>query len=658
MDNKESILIVDDDESTRRSLTLVFGEKGYVTETAGTGQEAIEKAHERFFNLALLDIKLPDMEGIELLSPLKEIHPDMVVIMATAYASVETAVRALNEGASAYIHKPLNMDAVLATVNDVLEKQRLVVENRKLYQEAQRELAERKRAEEALRQSEDKFSKAFHGSPDWVTITTLKDGRYIDVNDAFLRITGFSRDEVIGRTSIELGIWVDPEDHKRALLIVEREGALRDLEVRHRMKSGEIRTFLMSSVKIDLADEICLISVSRDITDRKSLEQQLLHSQKMEAIGKLAGGLAHDLNNVMTAIMSCSSFLLMGLSPEDPLRRDAQDIKKAGKRAAHLIRQIMAFGRRQVLHPRVFDLNTAVADMEEMLRHLIGENIDMVAALEPELGLVKADIGQIEQVIMNLVVNAGDAMPRGGHLTIETNNVDFDESYANKNEIMQPGPYVMLAVSDTGIGMDAKTQAQIFEPFFSTKEMGTGSGLGLSTVHGIVKQSGGYIRVYSKPGQGTTFKIYLPLIEGVVEPTKLNKAQVESLQGSETILLVEDDDMVRNSALRTLQQYGYQVLEAKDGKKATKICQQHEGLIHLMLTDVVMPGMSGKELAERMESLYPEMKMVYMSGYVGNIIANHGVVGPRTNFIHKPFAPEVLAKKVRNILNAPHSSKQ
>lgn len=537
MAEKATILIVDDDQAICRTLSLIFEKGGYETETAGTGREAIEKAQGQFFNLALLDIKLPDMEGVELLTPLKEMHPDMVVIMVTAYASLETAVRALNEGASAYITKPLNMDEVLARVEDALEKQHLVMENRRLYKEAERELAERKRLE----------------------------------------------------------------------------------------------------------------------AEREKMQSQLLHSQKMEAVGRLAGGLAHDLNNVITAVISCSSFLLTGLAEDDPLRQDAEEINKAGRRAAGLIRQILAFARKQVLQPKVLDFNAAVIDMEEMLRRVISADIELVTVLEPELGLVKADVGQIEQVIMNLVVNARDAMPQGGALTISTKNVRLDGYGATDFRVVQPGSYVMLAVTDTGVGMDVETKSHIFEPFFTTKQKGTGTGLGLSTVHGIVKQSGGYVWVYSEPGQGTTFKIYLPRIDEKNEPAKLEKAQIQSFEGSETVLLVENDDIVRNSALRILQDQGYQVLKAKDGREAMRICEQHQGLIDLTVTDVVMPGMNGKELSDRLESLCPHMKILYMSGYVGNIVVDCGELALQTNFLDKPFSPEGLARKVREVLDAPQN---
>ena len=653
MEQKESILIVDDDKGTCRSLKLIFEKKGYETEMASTGGEAIEKVRRRFFNLALLDIRLPDTEGVQLLAALKEIHSDMVIIMMTAYASMETAMRALNEGAVGYITKPLNMDEVLAAVREAVEKQRLVIKNRELYQMARRELAERKRAEKALRHSEEKFRRAFRASPDWIVIDTLSDGRYIEVNENFLRMTGYRREEVVGRTSIELGIWVDPEDQARVLRTVQEEGSLRDLEVRHRMKSGEIRTFLMSSERIDLEGETCLISVCRDITDYKSLQNQLMESQKMEAIGRLAGGLAHDLNNVLTVIISCSSFLLMDIGQDDPLRQDAKEIKKAAKRAANIIEQLLVIGRRRVVEPRQMSLNACVADMEEMLKRLIGEDIHLVTMLDPGIGLLKADTGQVEQVIMNLVINARDAMPQGGKLTIETKNVRIDESYAGKQELMPPGHYVMLSVSDTGKGMDAETQCRIFEPFFSTKASGKGTGLGLSTAYAIIKQNGGHISVDSEPGQGTTFKFHLPRIDGVAEPDNLPELQIEPLEGSETILLVEDDDMVRNSAPRILRRYGYRVLTARGGEEALGVCEQHKGPIHLMVTDVVMPSMNGNELSVRLEPLRPNTRVLYISGYSDDCIAERGMPEPQENFLRKPFSAELLARRVRNLLDAP-----
>jgi PAS domain S-box-containing protein len=392
-------------------------------------------------------------------------------------------------------------------------------------------------------------------------------------------------------------------------------------------------------------------ALEQELTGRKRLEEQLLQAQKMEAVGRLAGGVAHDFNNVLTAITGYADLLLMNLGDLDPWRKDVEEIKKAADRASTLTHQLLAFSRKQVLQPRVLNLNAVVANMEKMLRRLIREDIDLVAVLDPALGNVKADPGQTEQVIMNLAVNARDAMPQGGKLTIETMNVYLDEDYARQHVDVQPGPYVMLAVSDTGIGMNEETLSYIFEPFFTTKEKDEGTGLGLSTVYGIVKQSGGHIWVYSEPGQGTTFKVYLPQVEEVIELLEPSSVPTELPQGSETVLLVENADIVRGLAHRVLLQNGYTVLEARHGEEAFLICEQHEGPIHLLVTDVVMPGMSGRELAERLTTSYPETKVLYMSGHTDNAIVRHGVLEPDIAFLQKPFTPDVLARKVREVLD-------
>jgi PAS domain S-box-containing protein len=394
-------------------------------------------------------------------------------------------------------------------------------------------------------------------------------------------------------------------------------------------------------------------ALKQELAERKRLEEQLIQSQKMEAIGRLAGGVAHDFNNLLTAIIGYSELLLGELNPYDPRRGDVEEINKAADQAAALTRQLLAFSRKQVLQPQVLDLNATVSNIEKMLRRLIGEDIDLVTILDPALGRVKADPGQIEQVLMNLAVNARDAMPQGGKLTIETTNVVLDKDYTQQHVEVQVGPYVMLAVSDTGVGMDQETQSHLFEPFFTTKGMGKGTGLGLATVYGIVKQSDGHIWVYSELGQGTTFKVYLPRVEEAAEVVQRVQVPTESLQGREIVLLVEDEDIVRDLARLVLLQRGYTVLEARDGEEAIQICEQHEGPVHLIVTDVVMPGgMSGRQLAERLATLRPGMKVLYMSGYTDNAIAHHGVLEPGMAFLQKPFAPEALARKVREALDA------
>jgi PAS domain S-box-containing protein len=403
----------------------------------------------------------------------------------------------------------------------------------------------------------------------------------------------------------------------------------------------------------ELADDLAYgITALRAQAERKSLAEQLLQSQKMEAIGRLAGGIAHDFNNILTIILGLSEFMVKGFGESDPRKKDAKEIVRAAERAAGLTRQLLAFSRKQVFSPRVVDLNQTVADMDKMLRRLIGEDISLVTALDPDLEPVMADPGQIEQVIMNLAVNARDAMPAGGKLTIETRNATLDERYAEDHFEVEPGHYVMIAVSDTGHGMDDDTRKRIFEPFFTTKEMGKGTGLGLSTTYGIVKQSGGHIRVYSEPGKGSVFKVYLPRHEGEAESAVIEKLAPKSLRGTETVLLVEDEPDLRKLVRRFLTPRGYQILEASSGEEALEKCRDHPGPIHLLLTDVVLSGMNGRELADNLVQSRPGLRVLYMSGYTDNHIVHHGILAPGTFFIQKPFTELELAHKVREVMEA------
>jgi two-component system cell cycle sensor histidine kinase/response regulator CckA len=500
------------------------------------------------------------------------------------------------------------------------------------------------------RNAEDTFRKAFNANPEPITIATLPEGRFIDVNDSFLRVSGYSREEVIGRTSRELNFWGNPEDRARFVEMLKTQGSVRDLEITFRTKSGEIRAAVDSAELIEVAGQECAIAIFRDITERKSLEKQLRQTQKMEAVGQLSGGIAHDFNNLLGVIIGYSEILEQRLPPGDPMLKECLQIKKAGQSAASLTRQLLAFSRQQVLDPRVLDLNSIVLNVQKMLRRLIGEHIELKTNLDPALGCVKADQSQIEQVILNLAVNARDAMPQGGKLLIETAKVNLDEDYARRHPPQLPGAYVLLTVADTGIGMDAETQARIFEPFFTTKEIGKGTGLGLSTVYGVVRQSGGHIWVYSELGLGTTFKIYLPCAEQPARVQQPSAAPAESLRGSETILLVEDEEALRGLTRSLLEDSGYTVLEAELPEAAIEIALQNSSKIHVLLTDMVMPGMTGKDLAAKLGPMRPEMKVVYMSGY--SSFSHTGLADSEIALLAKPFTREKLLRKLRETLGS------
>jgi PAS domain S-box-containing protein len=507
----------------------------------------------------------------------------------------------------------------------------------------------RKQAEDELSQSEDRFARVFQSNLVAIGFAGMSSGRLIDVNLRWLEFFGYTRDEVIGRTVSELGLWVDPADRERHIAAIYAGHAASRGEVAFRGKSGKIRHAMVSMEAMTLAgaEEPLVMAFLVDMTERKHLEAQLLHAQKMEAVGRLAGGVAHDFNNQLGVILGYTELLMLKAS--EAQRGKLEQILKAGHHAAVLTRQLLAFSRKEVVEPKVLNLNVLVSELEKILGRLIGEDIDIAIVPGADLGQVKADPGQLEQVLMNLCVNARDAMHEGGLLRIETANVELDAAYAVRHEPMAPGRYVMLAVSDTGCGIEKEDLSRIFEPFFTTKEQGKGTGLGLAMVYGIVKQAGGFVWVYSEPGQGTTFKIYLPRIDDTaVEPAALETPM--PTRGCETILLVEDEGSLREIAREILEEHGYRVIEAAGPNEAIEIARRHPGTIQLLLTDVVMPGMNGRALAEALVAARPELGVLFMSGYTNNVIVHRGTLESGTLFLAKPFTASALLGHVRAAL--------
>ncbi len=511
------------------------------------------------------------------------------------------------------------------------------------------DITESRRAQEALRASETRYRLMFDKSPLPKWLYDVETLRFLDVNEAAVRDLGYSRDEFLAMTIRD----IRPPEDVPALLEAERqvERLPRFGVWRLRKKSGEIIQVEITKHTFTVGDRACRLAVGRDVTERLRLEEQLRQSQKMEAVGRLAGGIAHDFNNVLSVILSYGDMLLADMKPGERMRDDVVEIHKAGKRAADLTRQLLMFSRQQVLAPKVLDLNEVLASMDKMLQRILGADVDLVSHPAKPLGRVRADPSSVEQVIMNLVVNARDAMPTGGKLTMETDNVVLDDAYAREHLGVTPGPHVMLAVTDTGTGIDKATLARIFEPFFTTKESGKGTGLGLSTVFGIVQQSGGSVWVYSEPGRGTTFKVYFPRVDAAVEAPRAIEPPT-TLRGSETILLVEDDDQVRVVARGILRRGGYHVLDARNAGEALLHSEKHPGTIHLLLSDVVMPQVSGPELAKRLASARPDMKVLCMSGYTDDSIVRHGVLEAQIAYLQKPITPETLTTRVREVLDA------
>ncbi len=592
------------------------------------------------YDVILADFQLPMYDGLSALRLAQEVCPDVPFIFVSGTMGEDAAIEGLTEGATDYVLKQ-KLSRLAPAITRALHE----AENRQ----------ERQRAEETLRQRNrdmERLTTAIEQAAEVVTITDTE-GNMVYVNPAFERITGYGRAEAMGQNPRILKSGRQDLAFYQNLWSTLCAGQVWSGHFINKKKDGALYTeeATISPVKDENGAIINYVAVKRDVTHERELEEQFRQAQKMQAIGQLTAGIAHDFNNLLTAINGFAELAQYGLAIDHPLQDSLSRILQAGQHAAKLISQLMVFSRKQVLEPQVLNLNTVVGEMDKMLQRIIGEHITLKTTLASDLGLVKVDPAHLEQVIVNLAVNARDAMPQGGYLTIETANVTLDEDYAAHHLEVVPGEYVLLTVSDNGVGMSEEIKAHIFEPFFTTKETGKGTGLGLAIVFGIVKQSSGHIWVYSEPGQGSAFKIYLPRVQK--SAASIIQSEAQNLPTAhETVLLVEDDPGVREIAAVTLRRQGYTVLAASDSSVAIRLAQQYHESIDLLLTDVVLPGGNGKTLADELAQSRPNLKCLFMSGYTDEAIVQHGILAPGIAFLQKPFTVQGLVRKVREVLGA------
>ncbi len=538
------------------------------------------------------------------------------------------------------------------------EKLKLLEEVQRINDKLSREISERKLAQGTLRESEEKFRMAFRTCPDTISLTRASDGKYIDVSDSYEQITGYTAEDMVGKTSSELNIWHDPADRERLLAGIRSAGFVENMEAKFRGKDGRILTGLISSRLFRINQEDVLLVISRDITDLKKaeeekekLETQLFHAQKMESVGRLAGGVAHDFNNMLSVIIGRAEMALDPCISVDGMRQNIEEVLKAGLHSAELVRKLLAFARKQTIAPEILDLNDTISGMLKMLWRLIREDINLSWMPGRDLWKIKIDRSQVDQILANLAVNARDAISGAGNIMMSTDNVSIDDAIrADKPEFV-PGDYVLLTVSDSGSGMSEEVREKIFEPFFTTKEVGKGTGLGLSTIYGIVKQNDGFIYAESQPGKGATFKIYLPRFEPESLQPQSGRPAAEHPMGTETIVLVEDNEAMLNISSIMLQKLGYKVLAAQTPLNALRLVEEYPWPVNLLITDVVMPEMNGRELLGKIRAFRPGLKCLYMSGYTTDVISHHGILEEGINFIQKPFAISDFALRVRQVLN-------
>ena len=631
LDTSLRLLLIEDSENDAQLLVRELKRAGYDVryERVDTEETLTAALNRQTWDLVIGDYSMPQFSGMAALRIIQERGLDLPFISVSGTITEEMAVAAMRAGAKDYVTKG--------------HLQRLIPA-------IERELRESE-ARAARRNAEASFATLVEFAPIGIYRSNPA-GQFLSVNSALVRMLGYDSSDQVLQLDMGRDVYADTAERERLLdRDTYSDRQYDDVEATWKRKDGRLLQVQLSvrAVRNAASQVDYYETFVRDVTDQRRLQQQLTQSQKMEAIGRLAGGVAHDFNNLLTVITSYSDLVFQDLPPDDPRRDDVDQVRKAADGAAALTRQLLAFSRQQVLEPKVIDLNSVVDNLKKILQRVIGEDVELTTVLTGDLAAVKADVSQIEQILMNLAVNARDAMPTGGKLTIETTNVDYDPERQQRSDGSRK--FVMLAVTDTGTGMDEATKAKIFEPFFTTKQPGKGTGLGLATVYGIVTQAGGCIWVYSELGHGTSFKIYLPQVDAVA--TTAAVARVDLPRGTETVLLVEDAAGVRAVATQVLQRQGYRVLEASDGEDALHLAARHQGAIDLVLTDVVMPRVGGRELAERLLAVRPDTRVLYMSGYTDDSVVRHGILEGGVAYLQKPFSPEGLARRVREVLDAP-----
>ena len=629
------ILHLEDEAVDSELMTLMLQEAGLEASVrrVDTRDAFLAALESDDFDLIVSDFSLPAYNGLGALAEARQRRPGLAFVFFSGTLGEERAVQALKAGATDFVVKGVANSRLVPAVRRALEEAR--------------EKNARLRAERALLEREESFRLLFQSNPHPMWVHDRESRGFLEVNAAAVAHYGYTRDEFLSMRTDDLtadGPGQSPPPSSAVVRAADETAAF------HRRKDGQVIEVQTFGHDLPFGGRPGRLVVAHDVTETRQLQAQLLQAQKMEAVGRLAGGIAHDFNNLLSIILGFADLCLRRLDQPEVLRERLTQIGNAGRKAATLTRQLLAFSRKQILQPRVLDLNAVVAELEKMLRRVIGEDVQLVTVTDEHLGRVKIDPAQLEQVLMNLVVNARDAMPHGGRLTIETANVDLDDRYPSRFEV-RPGRYAMLAVSDTGVGMDPATLVRIFEPFFTTKSPDKGTGLGLATVHGIVRQSEGYVWVYSEPEHGTTFKIYLPRVEEGLDP-QMDAAAGErpAARGGETVLVVEDEDVLRQVVEETLTELGYRVVSAS-GPAAALAVLERTPAVHALLTDVVMPGMSGPELWQRVRTTHPGARVLFMSGYADEAMGYHGMLPPGAPFLQKPFTVESLARTIRGLLD-------